>query len=152
MVLAMNRVLFFLAAIGWNATASAQSYQTRVGTLACDASAGVSTIVTSKKSIACVFTPAQPGPREIYSATIEKAARDATGSATAELLWTVVASHAKRFGALAGRYGGASADAGENALIGGENRSVILLPVSLEGESSVNLASGVSGLELRPAR
>jgi hypothetical protein len=68
------------------------------------------------------------------------------------------ASSASTFGALAGEYGGASAEAtvgaglGANVLVGGSDRTVSLQPVSVQGQAGLNLAVGVSGLTLRPAR
>jgi len=41
---------------------------------------------------------------------------------------------------------------GGNALVGGSNRSVTLQPFSIEGDTSINLAVGVSGMVLRPAQ
>jgi hypothetical protein len=59
--------------------------------------------------------------------------------------------------ALAGGYAGASGEAslgagvGANVLIGGSNRSVALQPLSVQGQTGVNLALGVASLELIPA-
>ena len=150
----MNRVFLAAAVLAaFSSSALAQPvYQTRVGTLSCDASVGIRVIVSSKKSITCIFAPSQPGPREIYSATIEKSAREAPALLTTELIWAVITPSNRRFGSLTGRYVGAPADAGENALIGGVNRSVVLQPVSLEGGGSINLAAWISDLKLKPAR
>jgi hypothetical protein len=59
-----------------------------------------------------------------------------------------------RPGALAGRYGGVSAEAsagsgvGANALIGGLERSIALNPLSVQTQSGVNIAAGIAGLRL----
>ena len=64
----------------------------------------------------------------------------------------------RNFGALAGDYVGASGEAtvgvgvGANVLVGGNNRTVALQPVSVQGQTGLNLAVGVSGLTLQPAR
>jgi len=61
-------------------------------------------------------------------------------------------------GALAGDYVGASGQVavgvgvGGNVLVGGSNRSVTLQPFSVEGDTGINLAVGVSGMVLRPAQ
>ena len=53
---------------------------------------------------------------------------------------------------------GASAEAtvgaglGANVLVGGSDRTVALQPVSVQGQTGLNLAVGVTGLELHPAR
>jgi len=39
-----------------------------------------------------------------------------------------------------------------NALVGGSDRTVTLQPVSVQGLAGLNLAVGVSGLDLRRAR
>ena len=62
------------------------------------------------------------------------------------------------YGALSGDYVGATAEAtvgaglGANALIGGSNRTVTLQPLSVQGQAGLNVAAGVAGLTLRPAR
>jgi hypothetical protein len=39
---------------------------------------------------------------------------------------------------------------GGNVLVGGSNRSVTLQPFSVEGDTGINLAIGVSDMVLRP--
>ena len=39
---------------------------------------------------------------------------------------------------------------GANALVGGSNNSFALQPLSFEGQTGLNVAVGVVGLELRP--
>jgi hypothetical protein len=57
-------------------------------------------------------------------------------------------------GALSGHYGGVDASAavgvgvGANVLVGGFNRSFTLQPVSIEGETGLNVAAGVGELTL----
>jgi uncharacterized protein DUF992 len=132
--------------------------RTKAGTLTCDISAGIGLIITSKKNVTCMFTPSQPGPREVYTGSISKFGLDLGATAGGEMIWTVYAPSNRRFGALAGQYGGASAEAtvgagvGANVLVGGSNRTVSLQPVSVQGQTGLNLAVGVAGLELRPAR
>ena len=59
-------------------------------------------------------------------------------------------------GALAGGYIGASGGAaigvgvGANGLVGGLNNSFALQPVSVEGQTGLNVIATVTGLELRP--
>jgi hypothetical protein len=108
--------------------------------------------------VTCIFTPSQPGPREVYTGSISKFGLDLGATAGGEMVWAVYAPTTRRFGALAGHYAGASAEAtvgaglGANVLIGGSNRTVALQPVSVQGQTGLNLAIGVAGLELRPAR
>ena len=147
------------AAVTLPAPSMAQSPdRTKVGTLTCDISAGIGLIIASKKNLTCLFTPAAPGPREVYTGSISKFGVDVGATSGGEMVWTVFAPSNKKFGALAGQYGGASAEAtvgtglGANVLVGGSNRTVTLQPLSVQGQTGLNLAVGVSGLELRPAR
>jgi hypothetical protein len=57
-------------------------------------------------------------------------------------------------GSLAGGYGGVTASAtvgvgaGANALVGGNDKSVSLQPLSLEGNTGLNVAAGVASIDL----
>jgi hypothetical protein len=61
-------------------------------------------------------------------------------------------------GALAGSYAGATASAtvgvgaGANVLIGGSNRTISLQPVSIEGNTGLNVAAGIGAITLRHVR
>jgi uncharacterized protein DUF992 len=138
--------------------ASAQANRTKVGTLSCDISGGVGLIITSKKDLTCMFTPSQPGPREVYVGSITKFGLDLGATAGGEMVWAVYAPTNRKFGALAGNYGGATAEAtvgaglGANVLVGGSDRTVALQPVSVQGQAGLNVAAGVAELRLRPAR
>lgn len=151
--------LAVVAAVTLPAPAMAQApNRTKVGTLTCDISGGIGMIIASKKDVTCMFTPSQPGPREVYVGAISKFGLDVGATAGGEMIWAVYAPSNRVFGALAGNYGGASAEAtvgaglGANVLVGGSNRTVALQPVSVQGQAGLNLAVGVAGLELRPAR
>lgn len=151
--------LVVVAAVALPAPIMAQApNRTKVGTLTCDISAGIGLIITSKKIVTCMFTPAQPGPREVYTGSITKFGLDIGATTGGEMIWAVFAPTDRHFGALAGNYGGASAEAtvgaglGANVLVGGSNRTVTLQPVSVTGQTGLNLAVGVAGLELHPAR
>lgn len=58
---------------------------------------------------------------------------------------------------LAGTYAGATAGGtvgagvGANLLIGGSDRTVALQPLSVQGQTGVNITAGVSSMELQPA-
>jgi hypothetical protein len=152
-------VLAVAAAVFLPAPTMAQApNRTKVGTLTCDISGGVGLIIASKKDVTCMFTPSQPGPREVYIGSISKFGLDVGATAGGEMIWAVYAPTNRRFGALVGHYGGASAEAtvgagaGANVLIGGSNRTVSLQPVSVQGQAGLNVAVGVAGLDLRPAR
>jgi hypothetical protein len=105
-----------------------------------------------------MFTPSQLGPREVYVGGISKFGLDIGATAGGEMVWAVYAPTTRRFGALAGNYSGATAEAtvgaglGTNVLVGGSNRTVALQPVSVQGQAGLNVAAGVAELTLRPAR
>jgi len=41
---------------------------------------------------------------------------------------------------------------GANVLVGGSDRTVALQPVAVQGQTGLNVAAGVTELELRPVR
>lgn len=132
--------------------------RTKVGTLTCDISGGIGIIIASKKNVTCMFTPADAGAREVYTGSITKFGLDIGATTGGEMVWTVFAPSNRKYGALAGNYGGVSAEAtvgagvGANVLVGGSSRTVTLQPISVQGQSGLNLAVGVAGLDLQPAR
>src|SRR5579872_7378278 len=138
------------AAMALPVPATAQVQRTKVGTLTCDISAGIGLIITSKKDLTCMFTPDQPGRREVYVGSITKFGLDIGATAGGEMVWAVYAPTTRHFGALAGHYGGASAEAtvgaglGANVLVGGSDRTVTLQPLSVQGQTGLNVAAGVS--------
>ena len=139
-------------------TAAAQS-RAKVGTLSCDISGGIGMIIASKKEVTCTFTPSAGGRPEVYVGSISKFGLDIGATSGGRMVWAVhSATEGRQRGALAGTYGGASAEAtvgaglGANVLVGGSNRSVALQPVSVQGQAGLNLAVGVSQLTLRQAR
>lgn len=151
-------VLAVAAAVALPIPASAQANRTKVGTLSCDISGGIGLIITSKKDLTCMFTPSQAGPREVYVGSITKFGLDLGATAGGEMVWAVYAPSTRKFGALAGNYGGATAEAtvgaglGANVLVGGSDRTVALQPISVQGQAGLNVAAGAAELRLRPAR
>jgi hypothetical protein len=158
----MHRPLGALAALAVAAAvalpAPAMAQGTKVGTLTCDISGGIGLIITSRKEVTCMYTPAVPGPHEVYRGSITKLGLDLGATTGGVMVWAVYAPTSLTFGALAGNYGGASAEAtvgagvGANALIGGSDRTVTLQPLSVQGQAGLNVAAGVAGLNLEPAR
>lgn len=126
----------------------------KVGLLTCTVEAGVGLIVASSKALTCTYQP-DNAPPELYGGRIRKFGLDVGFTGRATVLWVVLASQrGLPVGALAGNYGGVSAEAslvlgaGANALIGGNDRSVVLQPLSVQGQTGLNLAAGVTSLEL----
>jgi hypothetical protein len=103
----------------------------------------------------CIFTTAVSARRHPYLATITKVGVDIGYKGSSTLVWTVLGSTIDvPEGALEGMYGGVTAGASvgiganANALIGGSGKSIILQPVSVEGQTGINLSAGVAGLTL----
>jgi hypothetical protein len=135
----------------------AQAQNTQVGALTCNLSGSIGMLVGSRKAMACSFRNSR-GNLELYDGVITRLGLDIGATSGGRMVWSVFAPSGRleRF-ALAGGYAGASGEAslgagvGANVLIGGSNRSVALQPLSVQGQTGVNLALGVASLELIPA-
>lgn len=127
----------------------------QAGVLDCDVSAGIGLIVTSKKEITCLFKPVNNAPQEVYIGSITKFGLDLGATGPGQMLWSVYAPTNRPFGALAGNYIGATAEAtfavglGANVLVGGSNRTIALQPLSVQGQVGLNIAAGVAEIRLR---
>lgn len=126
-----------------------------VGNLTCTGGEGVGMILGSQKSFSCTFA-GTGGVRETYSATVTKIGLDIGVTGQTVMVWTVLAATQDlQPGVLAGNYAGASADAsvgiggGANILVGGSQQAITLQPVSVQGQTGLNLAVGVAGMVLR---
>ena len=144
------------AALAFSLPALAQPANTvQAGVLECDISGGIGFIVTSKKDITCLFKPVNNAPQEVYVGTITKFGIDLGATGAGQMIWSVYAPTSRAFGALAGNYGGATAEAtigaglGANVLVGGSNRTITLQPLSVQGQVGLNVAAGVAELRLR---
>ena len=128
------------------------------GTLNCDVSAGIGFVVGSQRQVNCLFTPSYPAPPEQYVGTITKVGLDVGFTSGGQLTWSVLQSTSRRRGALAGSYAGASAEAtigaglGANVLVGGNDRSVALQPLSIQGQVGLNVAAGIAEIALQFVR
>jgi hypothetical protein len=128
----------------------------RIGTLSCNVAAGWGFVFGSSKSLRCTLTPG-PGARpEHYVGTISKFGVDIGYTNGGVLVWTVFAPTANIGpGVLTGSYAGATGSAtigvgaGANVLIGGSNRSISLQPLSIEGNTGLNVAGGIAAISLR---
>jgi hypothetical protein len=133
--------------------AATQSVQT--GVLECRGMGSTGFIIGSVHELECVFrTDYMPPVR--YHGIVRKLGLDIGITEQSALAWGVFAPTARIGpGDLAGTYAGVSAGAavglgvGANALVGGSNNTFALQPLSVEGQSGVNVALGVASLELR---
>ncbi len=129
-----------------------------VGTLVCDVSGGLGLILGSQREMVCVLE-AVDGFTDRYVGVINRFGLDIGATTAGTIVWTVIAPTQDMYasGALAGNYVGASAEAtvgvglGANILIGGGERSFTLQPISVQGQTGLNIAAGVAELILQPA-
>lgn len=126
------------------------------GTLTCTGKGSIGSIVGSKQALSCSFNPEGPGRNARYLATITRIGVDIGVTGASTMVWTVLATTSSvPNGALEGTYGGIAADAsvviggGANALVGGSDKSIVLQPLSVKGQTGVNLAVGVAELSLQ---
>lgn len=154
---AVVAALVTIATFSTTATAFAQT-RAQVGTLACDVSAGLGLVIFQKQTMACTFVPTSGGPVSHYLGQIAEFGVALGGVTEGHLVWGVVAATADVGpGALAGTYAGVGAQAtaglgaGANLLIGGTGRAFSLQPLSVEGQTGINIAGGVTSLTLTPA-
>ncbi|KQZ48586.1 hypothetical protein ASD54_17140 [Rhizobium sp. Root149] len=146
------------AASGKASRAQAAEPGQRIGALSCEIEGGVGLILSSSKKVQCQFRQ-QNGKVERYTGSIGKLGLDIGVTGKTYLNWVVVSTAASRIGegSLAGSYVGASASAaagvgvGANALIGGNSRNFALQPVSAQVGTGLNVAAGVSRLQLNHA-
>jgi Protein of unknown function (DUF992) len=127
----------------------------RVGTLSCNVASGWGFVFGSSKALRCTFAPA-PGRAEFYGGTINKFGVDIGYTQGGVLVWAVFAPTASLGpGALSGNYVGATGSAtvgvgaGANVLLGGSNRTISLQPISVEGNTGLNVAAGIGSITLR---
>ncbi|WP_029584366.1 DUF992 domain-containing protein [Bradyrhizobium sp. URHD0069] len=131
--------------------------RTRVGTLTCNISPGVGLIVGGQRQLSCIYASARGRGREAYQGTVSTLGLDIGATSGGQLIWAVFAPTTLRRAALAGTYAGATAGgtvgmgASANVLVGGSDRTVALQPVSVQMQTGMNIAAGVSSMELRPA-
>jgi hypothetical protein len=130
----------------------------RAGILQCQGGQNVGFIVGSVTSFECVFQSEGRRP-EPYLATVRRFGLDIGVTEQTRFTWAVNApTNRVGRGDLAGNYGGVGANAslgvggGGNFLVGGPQNSYALQPISLQGQTGLNVAAGIAGLELQPVR
>lgn len=136
--------------------ASAQD-RVEAGLLECTVAAGTGFVVGSSKDMSCIFKKAAGGT-EAYVGRISRFGLDIGHTTQTQIIWAVLGPAADiPPGTLAGNYGGLSAEAtvgvgvGGNAMIGGNNKAIVLQPFSAQAQTGIDIAAGVSAMELRLA-
>lgn len=125
----------------------------KIGVLNCDLSAGVGLILGGSQAASCVFQGAN-GP-ENYEGRISEVGIDIGVTEASVMSWVVFAPGQLNRGALQGTYVGATAEAtvavglGANVLVGGSESSIALQPVSVDGQTGVNIAAGLAKFTLK---
>jgi hypothetical protein len=144
-----------LLAAGSLLTVPAEAAGVQIGTLTCHVEPGFGFVVGSSKDVDCEYRAAQ-GFEEHYVGNITKVGVDIGFTRGGTMVWGVIApSSDVEPGALEGKYAGATAGAtvgvgvGANVLVGGLDRSIALQPLSIEGNTGLNLAAGIGALNLR---
>jgi Protein of unknown function (DUF992) len=132
----------------------AQAQGVQAGVLTCNVASGFGLIFGSTRAVNCTFSPAGGAPQQ-YVGNITKFGVDIGYVQGGVMVWTVLApTTAPPPGALAGTYVGATASAtvgvgiGANVLVGGSGNTISLQPLSIEGNTGLNVAAGIAGLTL----
>jgi hypothetical protein len=137
--------------------ADAQRDRVQMGSLECSLSSSIGLLVASQRNIACNYKP-DGGPPEAYVGTMTRVGLDVGITGGGAIIWAVFSGTNRYAGMLSGTYVGASAEMsiaaglGANVLVGGSNRSVALQPLSVQGQVGLNIAAGVSSMELHLAQ
>ena len=137
---------------------NADALPVRAGILQCQGGQNVGFVVGSVTSLECVFQSDGRRP-EPYVATVRRIGLDLGITGQTQFTWAVNAPNGRLGrGDLAGNYGGVGANAsvgiggGGNFLVGGPANSYALQPISVQGQTGLNVAAGVAGLELQPVQ
>ncbi|WP_213738181.1 DUF992 domain-containing protein [Bradyrhizobium sp. dw_411] len=130
----------------------------RAGILQCEGGQNIGFVVGSVTSLECVFQSEGRRP-EPYIATVHRYGVDLGFTDQTKFSWAVSAPSGQiQRGELAGNYGGVGANAsvgvgfGGNFLVGGAQNSYGLQPLSVQGQTGLNVAAGIADIELVPVR
>jgi hypothetical protein len=147
-----------IALTAFAAATPAEAAGVKVGTLTCNVASGWGFVFGSSKDIRCVFRPVK-GHRVRLNGAISKFGVDIGYTEGGVLVWAVFApSSTVRDDALDGDYVGATASAtvavglGANVLVGGFDKSIALQPISIEGNTGLNVAAGIGAMNLTHVR
>jgi hypothetical protein len=128
----------------------------KVGTLTCHVASGWGFIFGSSKDLRCNFNPGGHHRGTHYTGTVQKFGVDIGYTDGGVIVWSVIAPTSDvKPGALEGDYAGVSASAtvgvgaGANVLVGGFDKSITLQPISIEGNTGLNVAAGIGAIHLK---
>jgi hypothetical protein len=130
----------------------------RAGILQCEGGQNVGFVVGSVTRLECVLQSEGRRP-EPYLATVHRFGVDLGFTDQTRFSWAVNAPTGRLDrGELAGNYGGVGANAsvgvgfGGNFLVGGPQNAYALQPISVQGQTGLNVAAGIANIELTPVR
>lgn len=146
-----------MTAIAATSFATAQS-RVKTGVLECRGGASIGLVIGSSSMLTCVYR-GENRFEDQYVGIVRKVGLDLGITKEVSLTWIVFAPTGRVGpGDLVGTYSGVSGSAsigvglGANALLGGSNNSVALQPLSVQGQTGLNIQAGLEGLELRRAQ
>ena len=132
----------------------AQAQGVKAGVLTCNVASGFGFIFGSSRSVNCTLSGGG-GPPQHYVGAINKFGVDIGYVQGAVMVWAVLAPTTNPApGSLAGTYVGATGSAtvgvgvGANVLVGGSANSISLQPLSIEGNTGLNVAGGIAEMSL----
>jgi hypothetical protein len=151
----LSASILALGGLALGTVAQADPAGVKLGVLTCHVAGGWGFIFGSSRDLRCDYS-SKPGYDERYVGDISKFGVDIGYLRSGVIIWTVVAPTTNLApGSLAGSYGGVTAGASvgigadANVLIGGSNNSISLQPLSIEGNSGLNVAAGIGAISLQ---
>jgi hypothetical protein len=155
----MNRALIAaIALLGAGVVTASPAFAdeagVKAGILTCNESSGWGLVFGSSRTLKCSYA-GTPHSHERYSGAITKFGVDIGYLSSAVMVWAVLAPTTDLApGALGGQYAGATGSAtvgggaGVNVLVGGSGHQIVLQPLSIEGQTGINVAGGIAALKL----
>jgi len=127
----------------------------KVGILTCQVHSGWGYVVGSSKKLSCNYRPRRGGT-DHYTGSLSKLGVDLGYTSGGTLVWDVIAPTSDLHrGDLTGDYAGATASAtigagvGANVMLGGFDKSIALQPVSVFGNTGLDVSGGLGQMILR---
>lgn len=151
--LAITAAVLAVGAFAYDSTPAQAQAGVAAGTLTCNVASGWGFVFGSSRALRCTFS--HPGGIDHYAGHINKFGVDIGYTQGGVMVWGVFAPTSNLApGALSGAYAGATASAtvgvgvGANALVGGNANTITLQPLSIEGNTGLNVAGGIGAISL----
>jgi hypothetical protein len=131
---------------------------TKADTLTCHVDHGFGFVFGSSRSLACTYTNANDGRIEHYTGDVSKFGVHIGHLQSGVIVWAVLAPTTNQAaGALSCGYvgvtagGSLGAGAGANVPSGGSENALFSQPISIEGDTGLNVAAGIAAMTLKYA-